>query len=503
MLTPRLKSILAAAALGVAALVPATASAQERSELVIGVSSDPVTLDPHFMASFFEIYAQFLMHEPLLTLTADLAVEPGMADYEVVDDLTYEFTLREGLTFHDGTPLDAEAAKWNFERMLDPAVGSPRKNDLGPLASVEVTGPLTFTVKLSEPYAPFLHVLTNRGGMMVSPAAVEELGEDFASRAVGAGPFKVVSWTKNSDLVLERFDGYWKEGEPRLERVVIRPIADETVRLANLESGTVQLVDSVPPQNFPALKGNSAIQTFETGGVGFNAFSLNTTAEPFDDPAVRRALMHAVDPAVIHRIVFFGTGSVASGPIPPSLAWAHDADFDPYDYDPAKAKALLAEAGHTEPVPFEITVTNSPLNVRMAEIIQAQASEAGFAPTIKQIDGTSLITVLRAKDFDMSWSPWSGRSDPDGNMYNWFTVGGPNNFAGYENTELDQLMKDARTTTGEADRAALYRKAEELIAADAPMFFVHFTAPLQAASGGLSFTQQPDGSFKLGDAHFE
>ncbi|MEM8664646.1 MAG: ABC transporter substrate-binding protein [Pseudomonadota bacterium] len=490
---------LMAAALLLAA--PAAQAQQEPQTLTIGVVSDPVTLDPAFMGSFFEIYAQYLMHEPLLAITTDLEVAPGLASFEMVDDTTYNFTLREGLTFHDGTPLDAAAAKWNFDRMLDPDTGSPRKSDLGPVESVEVTGPLTFTVKLSEPYAPFPHVLTNRGGMMVSQQAVEEMGEDFATQAVGAGPFKVVSWTKNDELVLEKFDNYWREGEPKLDRVVVRPLPDGTVRLQNLRSGTIQLIDSVPPQNFASL--DADLEKFERPGVGFNAFSMNVTRAPFNDKRVRQALVHAVDPNVIQQAVFFNTGRPAAGPISPPLAFAHDADFAPYAYDPKKSKALLAEAGHTDPVPFEITVINSPITIRMAEIIQAQAAQAGFAPTIKQIDGASLIVVLRAKDFDLSWSPWSGRSDPDGNMYNWFTIGGPNNFAGYESEEVDALMREARTTTDQAKRGELYRKAEALIAEDAPMLFVHFDAILQATADGLSYTQRPDGSFHLSDATFQ
>ncbi|MEO1201691.1 MAG: ABC transporter substrate-binding protein [Pseudomonadota bacterium] len=490
---------------GALALVgPAPVHAQERGgTLTIGAVSDPVTLDPAFLSSFFEIYAQYLVHEPLLSITPDLEITPGLASYEAPDDITYEFTLRDGLTFHDGEPFDAAAAKWNFDRMLDPAVGSPRRSDLGPIEGVEVTGPLTFTVKFSEPYAPFPHVLTNRAGLFASPKAVEELGDDFATQAVGAGPFKIVSWTKNSELVLERFDGYWRDGMPYLDGVVLRPMADGTVRLSNLQSGTIQLIDSVPPQNFTQLKSDGALKTYEKGGVGFNAFSINVTRPPFDDPKVRQALLHAVDPEVMQRIVFFGTGQVSNGPISPPLAWAYDEAFDPYDVDPETSKALLAEAGHSEPVPFAITVINSPIVIRMAEIMQAQAAEAGFAPTINQIDGPSLIVVLRAKDFDVSWSPWAGRSDPDGNMFNWFTLDGPNNFAGYQSEVVDALLKEARTTTDQAERARLYREAEAQIAADAPMLFVHFDAALQASDPKLTFTQHPDGSFRLFDAHFE
>jgi len=471
-------------------------------DLSIGVVSDPVTLDPHFMGSFFEIYAQYLIHEPLLTITPELEIQPGMASVEIIDGTTYDFTLRDGLTFHDGTILDAEAAKWNFERMMNPDTGSPRKGDLGPIAGVEVTGPLTFRVTFSEPFAPFLSVMTNRAGSMLSPTAVEAMGEDFATAAVGAGPFKVVSWTKNSELKLEKFDGYWREGQPLLDTVTLRPIADETVRLANLQSGTIQLMDTIPAQNVAALRANDAITVHEAGGLGFNAFSLNTTAAPFDDIAVRKALQMAVDPEVTQRVVFFDTGSVSSGPIPPSHGWAHDPEFDPYAYDPEGARAMLAEAGYTDPVPFEITVINSPSLIRMAEIIQAQASEAGFAPTIKQIDGASLIVVLRAKDFDMSWSPWSGRPDPDGNMFNYFTIDGPNNFPGNENAEVDRLLREARVTTDQAARAELYQQAQALIAEDAPMLFMHFDSTLQATTPNFVFEQQPDGAFRLNGAGF-
>ncbi|PWR02089.1 hypothetical protein DKT77_13470 [Meridianimarinicoccus roseus] len=496
------KTTAVLALMALTGFAPMASAQQAGGDLSIGVVSDPVTLDPHFMGSFFEIYAQYLIHEPLLTITPDLEIRPGMASVEIVDPTTYDFTLRDGLTFHDGTPLDAEAAKWNFDRMLDPAVGSPRGNDLGPVEAVEVTGPLTFRVSFSEPFAPFLSVMTNRAGLMVSPTAVQEMGDDFATSAVGAGPFKVVSWTKNSELKLEKFDGYWNDGQPLLDTVTLRPIPDETVRLANLQSGTIQLMDSIPAQNVAALRANDALTVHEAGGLGFNAFSLNVTQAPFDDPVVRRALQHAVDPDVAQRVVFFDTGSVSSGPIPPSHGWAHDPDFDPYDYDPEGAKAMLAEAGYADPIPFEITVINSPALIRMAEIIQAQASQAGFAPTIKQIDGASLIVVLRAKDFDMSWSPWSGRPDPDGNMFNYFTLDGPNNFPGYENAEVDGALRAARVTVDQAERAALYQQAQAQIAADAPMLFMHFDSTLQASSANFVFEQQPDGSFRLNGAGF-
>jgi peptide/nickel transport system substrate-binding protein len=493
--------VLAALCLPLQALAQSPAP-QQGGTLTIGVVSDPVTLDPAFFASYFELYAQYLVYEPLLSMTPDLQVVPGIASYKQVDDLTYTFEIRPDVTFQDGTAYDAAAAKFNFDRLLDPAVGSPRRSDLGPVASVEVTGPLTFTVKFSQPYAQFPLVMTNRAGLFVSPTALKKLGPDFAANGVGAGPFKVQSWTKNGQLVLAGFDGYYK-GKPALDKVIIRPLPDETLRTTSLRSGDVQLTDAVPPQGLAALKADTSINVADLPGLGFNAFSLNTTKAPFDDKKVRQALMYAVDRDVVNKVAYFDTGAPAYGPIPPPVAWAFDADFKPYKRDVAKAKKLLAEAGHADGVEFTITIVASPLQQRIAQVIQAQVQEAGFKATIRQIDATSLITVLQKRDYDISWSPWTGRPDPDGNMFNWFTKEGPNNFAGYQSDEVDAILREARASANQTARAALYKKAQQIISDDAPMMFLHFDATLQGSSAKLHWTPYPDTAFRLGDAWLE
>jgi peptide/nickel transport system substrate-binding protein len=331
---------------------------------------------------------------------------------------------------------------------------------------------------------------------MVSPTAQKALGPDFATKAVGAGPYKVVSWTKNSELVLERFPGYWR-GPAAVERIVFRPISDETVRLTNLRSGTVQLIDGVPPQAAAQVGREAALTLNQMPGLGFNAFSFNTTRAPFNDVRVRRAFAMAVNPEIVQRAVFFGTGDVAHGPVPPSIGWAYDKSLRGPKGDAAASKKLLADAGRSEPVTVTITVTNSPVQVRTAEIMQAQANQAGFKVEVKQIDATSLITVLRQKDFDLCMSPWSGRSDPDGNMFNYFTKTGPNNFAGWQSDKVDDLLQKARTTTDRKARAALYREAERAIAEEAPMLFLTFPAILQASTKALEWLQYPDGALRL------
>jgi peptide/nickel transport system substrate-binding protein len=477
------------------------ASADAPRTLSVGVVSDPVTLDPAFSGSFFENQVFYNLHETLLIAEPDGTLSPGLAaSFKVPDPLTYAFTLRPNLTFHDGTPLDAQAVKLNIDRYMDPAVGSIRRADFGPTKEVVVTGPLTFELRLSSAYAPLPLVLTNRAGMMVSPTALASLGPDFASKAVGCGAFKLVSWTKNSELVLEKFPGHFRAKDTWFDRLVFHPLPDETVRLANLRSGTVQLIDGVPPQSVAALGKESALAVAQQPSIGFNGWSLNCTRAPFNDKKVRQALIAAVDPAVMQRVVFFDTGRVGHGPLSPAVGWAFDPAFNPPGHDPARAKALLAEAGVATPLPISITVTNSPQMVRIAQIIQAQAAEAGFKVEIKQIDATSLITVLRQHDFDLCMSPWSGRYDPDGNMFNYFTKSGPNNFMGYDSVAMTSLLVQARSATEQQDRVTLYHQAQNLLADDAPMLFLHFDAVIQASSAKLHWRQYADGAFRLQDA---
>ncbi|MEO6828649.1 MAG: ABC transporter substrate-binding protein, partial [Acidobacteriaceae bacterium] len=468
----------------------------------IGVVSDPVTLDPAFSGSFFENQVFYNLHETLLVARPNGEIVPGLAkSYSQRDPLTYAFTLRPGLTFHDGTKLDAAAVKINIDRYLDPKTGSIRRADFGPTKSVSVTGDLDFEIHLSAPYAPLPLVLTNRAGMVVSPTALKALGADFAAKAVGAGPWKFASWTKNSELVLEKFDGYWQGPMQPFDRSIFRPIPAETVRLANLRSGTLHLIDSVPPQAVAGFAREPALAVSQMPSLGFNGWSLNCTRAPFNDVRVRQAFVAAVDPAVVQRVVYFGTGAVSHGPLSPAVAWAFDPKFKGIAYDAGHAKQLLLQAGVAMPLAVTITVTNSPQMVRIAQIIQAQANTAGFAITIKQIDATSLLSVLQQHQFDVCMSPWSGRYDPDGNMFFYFTKGGPNNFPGWNDDQVTSLLVQARSSTDRPKRVQLYHEAQDRVGEQAPMLFLHFDAIVQASIAKLKWTQYPDAVFRLFDAH--
>ncbi|MFO1148121.1 MAG: ABC transporter substrate-binding protein [Alsobacter sp.] len=488
-----LAGLLAAALQG---LAPVPAEAADRSTLSVGVSSDPVTLDPALMASFFETTIQYDLFEPLLHQRPDLSIEPGLASVDVRDPLHYDFTLREGLTFHDGTPVDAEAARFSLERLLDPATGSPRRAELEPVERIDVTGARTFTVTLKRPFAPFLQLMALRAGLLVSPSAVRREGAAFASRPVGAGPYKIVRWTKNAELELERFDGYWR-GPAAIPRVVFRPFPDDTVRLTNLRANSVQLIDSLPPQSVEEVSRQPGFVVKNGPGLGFMAFSFNTTRPPFSDGRLRRAFTLAVDRDVIRRVAYANTGTVAFGGIPPLAAWAYDPQFRPMQPDADAARRMIGETGMALPIPVAVTIPNSPVLVRIAEILQAQVGQVGFRVEIRRIDFSSLISVLRQRDFDLASSPWSGRSDPDGNLFTYFTASGPNNFAGYRSQEVTELLEQARQELDQGRRAQLYRRVETVVAGDAPMLFVMFPAMIQASSADLEWTAYPDGALHL------
>ena len=479
-----------------AGLAPGPALAKEGGTLTIGVSADPVTLDPALMASFFETTIQYCLFEPLLHQRPDLSIEPGLASVDVRDPLHYDFTLRAGLTFHDGTPVDAEAARFNLSRLLDPATGSPRRAELEPVERIDVTGERTFTITLKRPFAPFLQLMALRAGLLVSPTAVRSAGAEFGSRPVGAGPYKLVRWRKNAELELERFDGYWR-GPVAIPRVVYRPFPDDTVRLTNLRAGAVQLIDAVPPQSVADLARQPGFVVQNGPGLGFMAFSFNMTRPPFSDPRLRRAFALAVDRDVVRRVAYSSTGSVAFGGIPPLAGWAFDAGFRPLLPDVDAAKRAVRETGLTLPIAVTITIPNSPVLVRIAEILQVQVAQAGFRAEIRRIDFASLISVLRQRDFDLASSPWSGRSDPDGNLFTYFTISGPNNFAGYTSDDVTRLLEDARQEVDQRRRAQLYRRAETIIADDLPMLFLMFPATIQASSSDLDWTAYPDGALHL------
>lgn len=327
---------------------------------MIGLQAEPVALDPAQLSDYNSSRAAMPMFEGLVRFKdGSTELEPALAEsWEVSEDgLTYTFKMREGVTFHDGTPVDAEAAKFSFERQLDPEHPYHDTGEfayaeftLGMIESIEVLNPMTLQITLENPFAPFLSNLAMHAASLVSPAALEQYGRDFAQNPVGTGPYQFASWQRGTELVLERNQDYWR-GAPEVERLVYRPIVEDQARLAALESGEIDFTVNLPVDDLPRLRDDTRFHFEEQAGMHTWYLVFNVKKEPFDDPLVRKAVAHAIDRQAIVEALLGGTGELAQNLLPP-VVWSYTEDVEQYPYDPERAQELLAEAGY--PDGFEI-----------------------------------------------------------------------------------------------------------------------------------------------------
>jgi len=485
------RTLIAAAtstlALG-AALAPATAQTPE-GVLIVGQIAEPKSLDPAAVTAVNDFRILVNLYEGLVRYKpGTLEVEPQLAtDWTISDDGTvYTFTLREGVTFHDGTPFDAAAVKFNFDRMLD---DTHPYHDTGPfplafffsaVKETTVVDPMTVRFTLSEPYAPFLSNLAYPTGLLVSPAAVEAHGADFGRNPAGTGPFTFAEWRSNEAVVIERNDDYW--GDPAgTDAVVFRPITDANTRVAEMLAGGIDLMVEVPPTSLGQFRGEG-FEIVEQAGPHVWFLILNAKEGPFADVRVRQAANYAVNKEAIVNDVLEGTAEVAAGPIPPAFAWAYNDALAPYPHDPEKARALLAEAGMEAPeVTFYVTEGGSGMldPVAMGTAIQADLAEVGFDVTIETYEWNTFLGEVnpglegKADMAEMAWMT----NDPDTLPYlalrtdAWPDRGGFNS-GYYSNPEVDALLEEARTATDQNRRAELYREMQAIVQQDAPWVFV-------------------------------
>ncbi len=464
--------------------------------LTVGVGADAATLDPHMSGSSFDRQLFHALYNPLVNIDASLKIVPDLAEsWEVPEPTTYVFRLRKGTRFHDGTELTADVAKWNFERMMGEK--SQRRSELTPVEHIEVVDPVTFRIRLKTPFAPFLSLLTDRAGMMVSRAAVEKHGAEFATLPVGTGPFSLVEWVRKDHVTLKRFPGYFKPGLPYLDGLNFRVIADDSVKLTNLRTGAVDIVDAIPPKDVGTVKRDAQIVFTESAGLGYSDIILNLKRPPFASAALRQALAWAMDRDAIQRVIFFNTGRPAQGPIAPSH-FAYEPAFAPFKRDVARAKAKLAEGGEPNGFAVAMKVINTPLQIQIAQLIQAQAREAGIDLKIELLDFTTLLSQLRGKDFAAILIWWSGRIDPDGNMYPQFVSNGAFNDGSYASPAVDRALTAGRTSLDLLARTVAYREAQKGIAEEVAMVFLHHDAILIGHRKPVQgFVNLPDGMLHL------
>ena len=503
-----LKACAVASSVPALGLVPdltiAADAPKKGGTLRVGFYIEAATMDPHLSGSKIDRQVYHNIYEPIVTLDAKLGIKPGLAEsWTQPDAKTLVFKLRRGVKFHDGTDFNAEAAKFNFERMkTEPK--SVRKGEVANIDTVEVVDSHTIKVNLKKPDAALLATLTDRAGMMISPKVVQERGAELGRNAKGAGtgPFEFVEWVKDSHLIIKRNDAYWnKQGGPYLDRVRYRPIPDDVVKLQSLQSGEIDAMDYVQPRDVAAVKADKNLVVVDVPSLADFAYQLNLTRPPFNNKALRQAVAYALDLEQIVKGVWLNVGVPANGPIPPT-SWAYDKSIPAIKRDVAKAKAKLAEGGQPNGFTFTLTTNNIPINVQEAEVMQAQLAEAGITAKVKLVDSATLISDGNSKNFEMISFQWSGRPDPDGNTYQFLrtTPGTSFNWSGISNPQIDAILDKTREISGQAERRKLYGELTRLLQDELPMvFIIHPVEPKAFSPKVQNYDPIPDGMMRFKD----
>ena len=484
-------------------LVLATASsgAAMAQTLRIGLAEDPDLLDPTLARTYVGRIVFASLCDKLVDISPELDIVPQLAtSWQWVDDNKgLVMKLREGVKFQDGTPFDAEAVKFSIERHLT-LPGSNRKAEISAVTGVDIIDPHTVKLVLSAPSAPLLAALTDRAGMIVSPTAAKATGADFANHPVCAGPFKFAERVAQDRIVLDRFADYWDKDAIHFDKIVFLPIADSTVRLANLQSGALDLIERIAATDLDTVRKDGRLKLSSITSLAYQGLTINLNngdraKTPLgQDPRVREALELSIDRAALNQVVFNGEFQPGNEWEPPGNKY-YVKELPIPARDVAKAKSLLAAAGAPKPS-IEMMVPTNPEILRAAQVMQAMAGEAGFDIKIRATEFASSLDLASKGDFESYLVGWSGRTDPDGNIYNFASCKGPPalNAARYCKPEVDAALDAARTAGDPAARLAQYKIVAEHILKDRPIIYLWHPKWLDAATTKLAgFTPYPDG----------
>ncbi|MDS9473326.1 ABC transporter substrate-binding protein [Sporosarcina pasteurii] len=493
--------------------------------LVFGRGGDSTSLDPSRTTEGETFKVTINLFETLLTFEDEgTAVEPGLAkSWEPSEDgLTYTFELQEGVKFHDGTDFNAEAVVKNFERWASgDAEKFPYYNSMfggfegdegHVIESVTAEGEHTVVIKLTRPQAPFLKNLAMDMFAIASPTAIEEQGDDdFERNPVGTGPFKFVEWKPNDSITIERFDDYWQEDFPKLEKVIFRSIPDNAARLNALMAGEIDLADGINPSDGASIEGNPDLQLFERPSMNVGYLGLTVTREPFDNKLVRQAMNHAIDKQSIIDAFFEGRADIAVNPMPPSVSGYND-EIEGYEYNPEKAKELLEEAGYGDGFEMELWAMPVPRpympdGEKVAEVIQKNLADIGITAKIVSHEWATYLELASKGDADAFMLGWTGdNGDPDNFLYVLLDEDniGSNNYTYFKNDETHELFIEAQTEVDEEKRIELYKKAQEILHEEAPWVPLAHSIPLLAGSKDITgFLPHPTGSDLLSNVDIE
>ncbi|HKK93927.1 MAG TPA: ABC transporter substrate-binding protein [Longimicrobiales bacterium] len=476
--------------------------------LTIARPTDPVSLDPQFetTAPGSWVFSQIL--EPLITTNQNMEIEGRLATaWEFVDDNRLRFTLREGVTFHDGTPFNADAVKFTWERAFEGDPPGRWKSLAGPVEGIEIVDEYTVDLVAAQPYGPLLLTATMPYTGIVSPTAVEEMGEDFSRAPVGTGPFSFVEWRSNERIVLEAFDDYWR-GRPALDQVIFRTIPEEGARMLSLRAGEVDMVLLPTPSDLPGLEADPNFIVEGAPGVGVFYLAFNLDREAVADVRVRQAVAHAVDRQLIVDAILEGGGVLATSVIgEPVFGYKDMRLTERYPYDPERARELLEEAGYTlgddglmrdadgETLTLELLPSNgrSLKDREIAEALQEFLRQVGIDVEMDIFEWATTFELMRGAqlDYDLNSFTWfTTTADADYTMYsNYVSDQLPPsswNRWRYANDDVDEWLKAARASLDPDEREALYGRVQDQLAEDLPALPLYGSYEVAALSADVT-----------------
>ena len=501
----RMTSWITRAGIALFAAIAAVATVPGHAQtLRFGLAEDPDVLDPTLARTFVGRVVFAALCDKLFDVDEKLNIVPQLAtSYEwSADRKALTLKLRRGVTFHDGEKFDAAAVKFNIERHKNMA-GSNRRAELAPVSGVDVVDESTARLNLSAPFSPLLAALADRAGMMVSPKAAQAEGDKFGAKPVCSGPFRFVERVAQDKIVLERYPNYWNKGEIHLDRVIYLPIVDSTVRLANLRSGQLDIIERMAGSDVPSLKTDSRFKVARITEIGYQGITINVGKSDLaqknplgKDARVREAFELALDRDAIVQVAMDGEADVGNQWVAPTNAY-YSRNVPIPKRDVARAKALLAEAGVTNPSFTLMTPTTSDAQ-KIAQIVQAMVKDAGFDIKIQSTEFATSLDMADKGQFEAYVLAWSGRADPDGNLYNFDFCKAPLDYAGYCKPEVDELLNRSRSALDPAERKKIYEQIAATVLKDRPIVYLFHRHWLWAHTAKLSGLRTiPDGLVRV------
>ena len=462
---------------------PASAAAAPSGTLTVAQGVDAESMDPYVTTSGASKGLLWTVYDRLITRDANLTIAPGLAtSWKTLDDTTWELNLRQGVSFHNGEPFNADAVKFSFARYVDPAIKNGYATLMKPVTDVQIVDPYTVRVKTSEPFAELIETLASYVEML-PPKAAADPGA-VASKPIGTGAYKFVSWTPNDRFVVQAAGPHWS-GQPHLQQVIFRPIPDSTARINELKSGGVDIITNVPPLEIGNLQGASGIslaRATNSGSIILIPSFMNT--EVFNKKEVRQALQYAIDKDQLIKVVLRGEAVPMASPFPKGVAGGFVDGLPQYTYDPDKARALLAQAGY--PNGFSINFKGPDgrylQDKAVAEAITGQLAKVGIKADLETVEWSTYVQGIVGRKYELFLLSQGGLQVGPAVQTNWSSKIKGIAWQGYTNPQVDDLIDTASKQVDSKQRQATYEQLMRTVWDDSPWIYLYHQQDIYALS---------------------